>query len=127
MMSNRFPIRVAAAALCTLLVLATAVHAATVRPPELKNRQQVVGMLLDGNAGLLIRNGLSAVAEVMVEVDDQGRVGEVRLVRGTGNQIVDSSLRQMAVRMSFVPATENGKPFRSFVTVPFIFGNGRIH
>ena len=110
---------------CAALILAGAVWAASeVRAPELKNREQIVSMLHDGDAGMLIRDGFSAIAHVMVEVDTRGRVGKVKMVRSSGHRIVDRELLQLAKRLSFVPASEDGVPVRAWVTLPFIFGNG---
>jgi TonB family protein len=121
-------IRRAALVLVALHVAATAVQAAgTVRPPELKNRQHFVTLLLDTHAGHLVRGGFSGVAEVMVEVDVAGRVGAVKMVRPTGNDMLNRTLLSLAPRLSFVPAMENGEPVRSWVSLPFIFGNGVVH
>jgi TonB family protein len=107
--------------------IAAAADRPAVRAPEIRNRQQVADMILQTNAGALIRSGVSGVAEVMIEVDTDGRAGAVQLVKSTGNRFLDSAIATLAARLTFVPAAEDGTAVRSFVMVPFIIGRGTIH
>jgi TonB family protein len=110
-----------------LLTALTATEAsAEPRPPVLKNGQEVLAALLSGNAGALVRHGLTASATLVLEVDETGRVVASRLERKTGNAVLDAALVQAANRMSFEPAVEAGQQAAARVTIPFVFGDGRI-
>jgi TonB family protein len=114
------------AGLAGLLLFTAVLDAAAIRAPELKNRQEVLASIMAGHAGDLIRHGISATAELMVEVDEKGRVARHRLVRATGNKLLDQALSEAAARLAFVPAMEDGQAVKSWVLIPFVFGRGEV-
>jgi TonB family protein len=108
---------------CLLLLLASAVYAATTKAPELKNRQEIDRLIMGSNAGVLIRSGVSAKAELLIDVDEKGRVVGRQLVQPSGITIIDGVLLDVARRMVFTPATVEGTPVPAAAKVPFVFGD----
>jgi TonB family protein len=109
------------------IALALLLPAAAVRaepdPPELRNRDRIIALLLASQAGKLIEQGMTASAELHVQLDEHGRVTGHTLLRRSGSSILDATLARLTRSMVFTPATEAGRPIASSATIPFVFGD----
>lgn len=59
------------------------------------------------------------VVEALVNTD--GTVGEARVLKSSGNQSLDASAIEAAMRARFTPAKQRDKPVRVWVSIPFRF------
>ncbi len=59
------------------------------------------------------------VVEALVNTD--GTVGEARVLKSSGNQSLDASAIEAAMRARFTPARQRDKPVRVWVSIPFRF------
>ena len=68
-----------------------------------------------------LRNGWGGVVRVELVIDPNGRVSNVRVVTSSGHRELDDSAVAKLKTWSFAPATLNGQPLASTVTVPVNF------
>lgn len=59
------------------------------------------------------------IVEALVDID--GKVIDVRLVKGSGFDILDQAAMSTARKWTFTPAEQRGKPVRVWVNIPFNF------
>ena len=84
-------------------------------PPQLENRDEVTAALR------AMGGGLQAEVMLMLHVTDEGRVSEVRVDQGSGNDELDDAARWVGERMRFEPARFQGKPVAAWIRVPVKF------
>jgi TonB family protein len=83
--------------------------------PVLANREEVVEALR------AMGGGLQAQVMLMVHVDTEGAVREVRVTRGSGDDALDDAARWVGRRMRFQPALHEGRAVPAWVQVPVTF------
>jgi TonB family protein len=64
--------------------------------------------------------GASATVALMLDIDDEGRVGRA-VVTSSGGAAFDAAAMQAASRLRFAPATRAGRPIRSKIPFQFAF------
>lgn len=83
--------------------------------PTLANREEITEALR------AVGGGLEARVVLMLHVDRDGRVTEVRVQQGSGDQGLDDAALWIGERMRFEPAHHEGQPVAAWVTVPVTF------
>jgi len=66
-------------------------------------------------------HGWEGTTLLQVEVLDNGRAGEVEIVRSSGHQILDKAAEEAVRRWRFLPARSGETPIRSLVEIPIHF------
>ncbi len=84
-------------------------------PPTLANRDEVTDALRAVGAGL------EAKVVLMLNVDKDGRVQQVRIGESSGDEGLDEAARWIGERMRFEPARHEGKAVSALVKVPVTF------
>ena len=84
-------------------------------PPTLANRDEITDALR------AVGSGLDARVILLVNVDDEGRVTDVRIKESSGDQGLDDAARWVGERMRFNPALHDGEPVAALVEVPVTF------
>ena len=67
------------------------------------------------------QDGIAGTVGVKIEVLENGRTGEVRIVRSSGRSSLDEAALQAVRRWRFVPAEEDGQAIRCFTTLAVVF------
>ncbi len=67
------------------------------------------------------KRGYEGEVKLKVFVLENGKVGEVVVVRPSGHEILDQSALEAVKNWTFIPGKENGKEISSWVTVPITF------
>lgn len=67
------------------------------------------------------RSGAEGLLIVALEVLEDGRVGQWRIVRSTGSESLDKAASRSFPNWKFHPALKNGKPVRTVIQVPINF------
>ena len=67
------------------------------------------------------QEGVAGTVGVKIEVLENGRTGEVRIVRSSGRSSLDEAALQAVRRWRFVPAEEDGQAIRCFTTLAVVF------
>ena len=65
--------------------------------------------------------GISGRVFVQFEVDEQGNINNVKVLRGIGGGCDEESVRIIKLMGKWIPAKQNGKPVKSMLTIPIIF------
>lgn len=65
--------------------------------------------------------GVTGTSAIAFLIDVDGRVIDTRVVQSSGNVHLDDAARAALVVCRFYPARENGKPFRSWQTVQYVW------
>lgn len=84
-------------------------------PPTLANRDEVTDALRAVGAGL------EAKVVLMVNVDKDGRVRDVRIGESSGDEGLDEAALWIGERMRFEPARHEGQAVAALVRVPVTF------
>lgn len=84
-------------------------------PPVLANRDEVTDALR------AVGSGLEARVVLLLNVDEKGRVTEVRIGRSSGDEGLDDAARWVGERMRFSPAMYEGEPVAALVEIPVTF------
>lgn len=84
-------------------------------PPTLANRQEITDALR------AVGSGMEAKVVLMVHVDHQGRVRQVRIEESSGDEGLDDAALWVGERMRFEPATYQGRKVPAVVQVPVKF------
>lgn len=69
----------------------------------------------------LIRQGIEGTVILSVQVLENGRVGEVRIERSSGQAKLDESALREAKRWRLIPGTRDGVPVVSWKQIPITF------
>jgi protein TonB len=69
----------------------------------------------------LIRDGIGGTVVLSIQVLENGRVGEVRIERSSGEPKLDESAAREARRWRFIPGTRDGVPVTLWKQVPVTF------
>lgn len=67
------------------------------------------------------QDGIAGTVGVKIEVLENGRTGEVRIVHSSGRSSLDEAALQAVRRWRFVPAEEDGQAIRCFTTLAVVF------
>lgn len=67
------------------------------------------------------KRGYEGEVKLKVYVLANGKVGEIKVIRPSGYEILDQSALEAVKKWVFVPGRENGKEISSWVTVPITF------
>ncbi|MCC2960536.1 energy transducer TonB [Massilia sp. IC2-278] len=65
--------------------------------------------------------GISGTSAISFLIDVDGRVLDTRVTKSSGNVNLDEAARTALAKCRFVPARENGKPFRSWQPVQYVW------
>lgn len=84
-------------------------------PPTLANRDEVTDALR------AVGSGMDARVILLLNIDVEGRVTEVRIAKSSGDEGLDDAARWVGERMRFNPAVHDGKPVAALVEVPVTF------
>ena len=68
-----------------------------------------------------LRRGLGGTVKVRASIAADGSVADVALAEGSGNRDLDRAALEAVRRWRFKPATRNGQPVASEVSVPIVF------
>lgn len=68
-----------------------------------------------------MRRGMQGVVTLLVAVDSEGRVTQVRLLESSGHGILDRAAQDAVAKWIFEPATENGEAVPGAARVPIRF------
>lgn len=68
-----------------------------------------------------MRRGMQGVVTLLVAVDAEGRVTQVRLLESSGHGILDRAAQDAVAKWVFEPATENGEAVPGAARVPIRF------
>jgi len=69
----------------------------------------------------MIRQGIEGTVVLAIQVLENGRVGEVRIERSSGEPKLDESAAREARRWRFIPGTRDGVPVMLWKQVPVTF------
>jgi TonB family protein len=89
--------------------------------PELQNRQEVARALLQAYPPLLRDAGIGGAARIWFFIDETGAVRKTQLSASTGYPALDEAALQVASRMQFTPAGNNGVLVPVWVEIPVVF------
>lgn len=84
-------------------------------PPILANREEITEAMRSVGAGLEAR------VVLLVRVDEEGHVRDVRVTEGSGSEELDGAARWIGQRMRFEPARHEGRAVAATVQVPVTF------
>ncbi|WP_337245665.1 energy transducer TonB [Luteimonas sp. gir] len=68
-----------------------------------------------------VREGVSGMVEMQVEVGADGAFRDVRIVKSSGSALLDAAAMEAARHWRYAPARRNGKPVRGHVRIPQTF------
>jgi len=84
-------------------------------PPALANREEITEAMRSVGAGVEARIVL------LVRVDEEGHVRDVRVTKSSGSDELDDAARWIGERMRFEPARHEGRAIAATVQVPVTF------
>lgn len=91
--------------------------------PLLRNGEEVARGVLQGHTTTLLEAGARYRVDLLVLVGEDGTVKNLQVQLPSGNGIVDRSAERAGWELAFAPATADGVPTESCVTVPLMLGN----
>lgn len=90
-------------------------------PPGLINRAEIGRLLGEAYPPLLRDAGIGGRAALWLFIDEAGVVREARLAETSGYEGLDRAAEQVARRMRFNPAKNEGRPVATWIQVPITF------
>lgn len=82
----------------------------------------VVSQITPAYPELAKKAGVEGLVYLQVQIDKEGRVGEVKTIRcDQPNQGFEEAASEAVKKWTFKPALHNGQPVEATVTIPFMF------